>query len=173
VNNPILDGINQVICPGGSNTVTYMGVDGDWMKCGATGFFSANNWVLHDFTQNLNYPVTSNRDEFNIMQGQGCWMSGAGAKEAYRQSYYSTVRDPQTYFNVNWRGITYAIEGFKCMHEATFGDSGGPVYYDNTAMGIMSAISPGSGYTRVTYLNPSSLDARLNIKLCLNSDCTN
>jgi hypothetical protein len=129
--------------------------------------------VLHDFGANIAYPITTDRAWFTISNGNGCWMSGAGGG-AGAASQFSTVAGAQGSYVTSWENHNaFVIAGFKCQHEMTFGDSGGPVYYDNGALGIMTAISPGNGYTVASYTDAGYIDNALNIRLCLNSGCTN
>jgi hypothetical protein len=171
VYHPILDGVNTELCPGGANTYVFVGGGyGDYMKCG-NGYLAAGNIILHDFDANIAYPITSDRVATSINNGNGCWMSGAGFKEAWRTSKFATV-DGQGSYNVDWPNHgTYYINGFRCNYQMKNGDSGGPVYYDNGAMGIMTAI--GSGFTVNSFTDYGFISQAMGLKLCLNSNCTN
>jgi hypothetical protein len=171
VYHPILDGRNVELCPGGSNTVLYAGFYGDFMKCGDGTYLAPGNIVPHDYGANIAYPITTDRSWFTISNGNGCWMSGAGAG-AGAASQYSTVAGAHGNFTISWSNHDpFYMAGFKCQHEAVKGDSGGPVYYDNGALGIMSAV--GAGFTVAAYTDATYIDIALNIELCLNSNCSN
>lgn len=165
--NRVEDGIGNVMCPGGSNTVTYFGTYGDMMKCG-DGYFAPGNTVLHDFVNDSQYPITTARTIGNIQNGNYCWMAGS----THYDAKIGTVGGTSSGYLTPWpgHGNTY-ITGFRCNYQMSPGDSGGPVYFDNGSLGIITAT--GTGYTVNSYTTPTYLDFALNIKMCLNSGCTN
>lgn len=152
----------------GSSVVWQYNQYCDCMKAG-DGLIGAGNLVYHDDGANQAYTITSVRGAASQHIGDGVWMAGytSGA-------HYTTIWDDWDCWVGAWKpGFSATVCGVKAGYPMTFGDSGGPAYYDHGAMGIISAIGKdffgNNPYTM--YIRAQDLQNQLNVLICVTSSC--
>jgi len=151
--------------PGGGAALNY---DVEKVGCGSVQCPTPRNCVYWQSASNRCYVITGVKGDTTIHVGDTVYLDGATTEG---QNGGFAVTDDVNAVNSQWYscgGCSYNV-GFQVSHQMQAGDSGGPVFMNNKAWGMMSNSGPGTGAVNMIYADTAEF--YVDVSICLSSSC--